>query len=52
LFDVYAMADGRRSLAFRLQFQAPDRTLTEQEIDDTVARVVRALDAAGGRLRS
>jgi phenylalanyl-tRNA synthetase beta chain len=52
LFDVYAMADGRRSLAFRLQFQPPDRTLTEQEIDDTVASVVRALEAAGGRLRS
>ena len=34
LFDVYPMPDGQRSLAFRLQFQAPDRTLTEDEVDE------------------
>jgi phenylalanyl-tRNA synthetase beta chain len=52
LFDVYPMPDGQRSLAFRLEFQAPDRTLTELEIEDAVGRAVRALEAAGGRLRS
>ena len=52
LFDVYPMADGARSLAFRLQFQAPDRTLTDSEIEDAVAAVVRALERLGGRLRA
>jgi phenylalanyl-tRNA synthetase beta chain len=35
LFDVYrgpAVADGTRSLAFRLRFQAADRTLTDAEV--------------------
>ncbi len=52
LFDVYPMPDGGRSLAFRLQFQAPDRTLTDAEIEDAVASVVRALERQGGRLRA
>jgi phenylalanyl-tRNA synthetase beta chain len=52
LFDVYPMTDGQRSLAFRLQFQASDRTLTEAEIDEAVNAGVRALEQAGGRLRS
>jgi phenylalanyl-tRNA synthetase beta chain len=51
LFDVYPMPDGQRSLAFRLQFQAPDRTLTDTEIDAAVADIVRALERRGGRLR-
>ena len=37
LFDVFRgapVADGRRSLAFRLRFQAPDRTLTDDEVTD------------------
>ncbi len=35
IFDSYrgtGVADGSRSLAFRLRFQAPDRTLTDDEI--------------------
>ena len=47
LFDVFrggTVPDGARSLAYRLRLQAPDRTLT----DDDVASVVRsATDAAG-----
>jgi phenylalanyl-tRNA synthetase beta chain len=34
LFDVYSgdqVGEGRKSLAFRLRFRAPDRTLTEQD---------------------
>ena len=52
LFDVYPMADGERSLAFRLTFQAPDRTLTEAEIDEAVCRAMRGLERTGGRLRT
>lgn len=52
LFDVYAMPDGGRSLAFRVQFQAHDRTLAENEIEEVVATVVGALERLGGRLRT
>jgi phenylalanyl-tRNA synthetase beta chain len=52
LFDVFPMPNGQRSLAFRLEFQAPDRTLTEADIEEAVAKVVRALEGGGGRLRS
>ena len=48
LFDVYrgeGVAEGTRSLAYRLRFQAPDHTLTDAEVAearqaciDTVAK--------------
>jgi phenylalanyl-tRNA synthetase beta chain len=55
LFDVYRgvpLQDDERSLAFRLVFRAPDRTLNEAEVDAAVATVMAALAAAGGRIRS
>ena len=54
LFDIYRgapLANDEKSLAFRLRLQA-DRTLTEAEVDATVARVVEALRGGGGRLRA
>jgi phenylalanyl-tRNA synthetase beta chain len=45
VFDVFRMPDGRRSLAWRLTFQADDRTLTDDEVNriqDGVARVLSA----------
>ena len=44
LFDVYSgsqVGAGRRSLAWSLTFQAPDRTLTDAEVNESHARVVR-----------
>ncbi len=55
LFDIYRgvpLASSEKSLAFRLRFGAPDRTLTEAEIEAAVAAVVAALPAVGGRLRA
>jgi phenylalanyl-tRNA synthetase beta chain len=49
LFDVYrgpGIADGARSLAFRVRFQAGDRTLTDAEIADARARAIAAVEAA------
>ncbi|MGH9243570.1 MAG: phenylalanine--tRNA ligase subunit beta [Acidimicrobiales bacterium] len=49
LFDVYrgpGVAEGSRSLAYRLRVQAPDRTLTDGEIADLRQRVVEAVEAA------
>ncbi len=46
LFDVYTgdqVGSGRRSLAWSLTFQAPDRTLTDAEVNDIHARIVKGL---------
>ena len=52
VFDVFPLPDGRRSLAFRLTFQADDRTLTDEEINTIHARVARSVcDALGLTLR-
>lgn len=56
LFDVYegkGIEPGKRSLALALEFRALDRTLTNEEADGIVARVVTALGSElGGVLRS
>ncbi|MCI0344750.1 MAG: phenylalanine--tRNA ligase subunit beta [Chloroflexi bacterium] len=47
LFDLYRgapLAPDERSLAFRLIFRAPDRTLTEDEVDGAVDSVVARLE--------
>lgn len=49
LFDVYrgaGVAEGRRSLAFRLRLQAPDRTLTDADLSEVRSRVIAAVEAA------
>jgi phenylalanyl-tRNA synthetase beta chain len=55
LFDVYAgppLASDERSLAYRLSFGAPDRTLTEAEIETALAAVTAAIATVGGRVRT
>jgi phenylalanyl-tRNA synthetase beta chain len=56
LFDVYSGSQvgvGRRSLAFALTFQAPDRTLTQEEVNQARDRIGAALHAAlGATLRA
>ncbi|MBA3778207.1 MAG: phenylalanine--tRNA ligase subunit beta [Chloroflexi bacterium] len=55
LFDRYEGApldSGEVSLAYRLQLRAPDRTLTEAEIDALVERITGALrERLGARIR-
>ena len=41
LFDVFRFPDGRTSLAWRLVFQAEDRTLTDDEVNAIQERVAR-----------
>jgi len=46
LFDVFEgppLAEGQRSLAFSIDFRAPDRTLTDEEADRAVAAIVERL---------
>jgi phenylalanyl-tRNA synthetase beta chain len=43
LFDLFRFPDGRRSLAWRLTFQAADRTLTDEEVNAIHARVAQRI---------
>lgn len=56
LFDVYrgpGVAEGSRSLAYRLRLQAPDRTLTDAEIADVRANAIRTVEKQlGATLRA
>jgi phenylalanyl-tRNA synthetase beta chain len=54
LFDVYrGLGDGRRSLAYRLRFQAQDRTLTDEDVATVRQRVIESVqDAASATLRA
>lgn len=54
LFDVFrgaGLADGARSLAFRLRLQAPDRTLTDVDIAAVRDKVVAGVQKLGASLR-
>jgi phenylalanyl-tRNA synthetase beta chain len=54
VFDRYAgeqVGEGHVSLALRLALADPGRTLTDEEIEEAVARVRDALEARGARLR-
>jgi phenylalanyl-tRNA synthetase beta chain len=55
LFDIYRgspLAAHEKSLAWRLVFQADDRTLTDAEIESAVGSITAALNAIGGRIRT
>jgi phenylalanyl-tRNA synthetase beta chain len=55
VFDVYRgeqVGEGRKSLALALTFQAPDRTLSDEDVAPVRDKVVKALAArVGGELR-
>jgi phenylalanyl-tRNA synthetase beta chain len=54
LFDVFrgaGLPDGSRSLAYRLRLQAHDRTLTDTDVADLVAKVVKVTEKLGATLR-
>jgi phenylalanyl-tRNA synthetase beta chain len=55
LFDVYRgapLTGDEKSLAFRLVFQAPERTLTEAEVDSAIGAVTAGIGRSGWRLRT
>jgi len=54
VFDVYEgeqAGEGHRSLALRLEFRAPDRTLTDEEVLARREAIEATLTEIGGRLR-
>jgi phenylalanyl-tRNA synthetase beta chain len=56
LFDVFrggVIPQGRKSLAFALEFRAPDRTLTDEEVEPVIDAVVdRLRSELGAELRT
>ncbi len=51
LFDIFKAKDhkdGRRSLAYALEFRSPERTLTDEEVSRAFQRIVEALKATAG----
>jgi phenylalanyl-tRNA synthetase beta chain len=55
VFDLYhgeQVGEGRKSLALRLEFRAPDRTLTDEEVAERRAAIEKELESIGGHLRA
>jgi phenylalanyl-tRNA synthetase beta chain len=55
IFDLYRgeqVGAGNKSLALRLRFRAPDRTLTDEEVAHRRAAIEAELAKLGGRLRA
>ncbi|MEA2467824.1 MAG: phenylalanyl-tRNA synthetase beta chain, partial [Thermoleophilaceae bacterium] len=55
LFDVYRgqqVGEGRKSLAFRLEFRSPERTLTDEDVAAARSSIEAALAEIGGALRA
>ena len=46
------VGEGRKSLALRLEFRAPDRTLTDEEVAERRTAIEREVERLGGGLRA
>ena len=54
IFDVYTgkgVPEGHKSFAYALTFRAPDRTLTDDEVNAAFTKVQTDLAAAGYQIR-
>jgi phenylalanyl-tRNA synthetase beta chain len=55
IFDLYEgeqVGEGKRSLALRLEFRSPERTLTDSEVAEQRSAIVERLEAIGASLRA
>jgi phenylalanyl-tRNA synthetase beta chain len=51
LFDVFegrAIGEGKKSMAYALEFRSPDRTLSDRDVDEAVSAIVRTLEQKFG----
>jgi phenylalanyl-tRNA synthetase beta chain len=51
LFDIFKskeLKDGRRSLAYSLEFRSAEKTLTDEEVSKAFLQIVDALKATAG----
>lgn len=54
LFDVYTgnqVESGKKSVAYNIVLRAADRTLTDEETDGAIKKILKALSAVGAELR-
>lgn len=54
LFDVYTgsqIPEGKKSVAYSIWLRSADSTLSDTQIDDVSARIIKKLEAAGAQLR-
>ena len=54
LFDVYQgsqIPDGKKSVSYSLVLRAPDRTLTDEDCERTMAKILKALEKINAILR-
>lgn len=55
LFDVYKgsqIAEGKKSVAFNISMRASDRTLTDEEVNGAMSKILKALEELGAQIRS
>ena len=55
LFDVYEgekIAEGKKSLAYRLTFADDDRTLSFEDVEGFISKILKNLERKGITLRS
>ncbi|MFI3166742.1 MAG: phenylalanine--tRNA ligase subunit beta [Bacillota bacterium] len=56
LFDIYRgnqIAEGKKSLAFSMKFRSVEKTLTENDIEKIIIKIVKRVDfEIGGKLRT
>ncbi|NLO04224.1 MAG: phenylalanine--tRNA ligase subunit beta [candidate division WS1 bacterium] len=52
IFDIYKdphrLGEGRKSVAMRLRFRHPERTLTDAEVDEAMGRVIKHMESKLG----
>ncbi len=54
LFDIYEgnqIKIGFKSIAYKITFRAPDRTLDDEAVNEQMRRIVKALEEKGIELR-
>ena len=55
LFDVYKgsqIAQGKKSVAFNISMRASDRTLTDEEVNGAMSKILKALEELGAQICS
>ena len=54
LFDLYegeSIKEGFKSVAYNITFRAPDRTLTDEDVNPIMDKIIEELGARGFELR-
>jgi len=53
-FDIYrgkGLGENKKSIAFRITYQAEDRTLKDEEVSVVQSKIIKALERLGGEVR-